>query len=91
MPLFGILELIVQVYFAIHAGKTGRYGWIFIILFFPLVGSIIYFFVEYLPEMRTLSKIKNPSISGKPKNIRVLQRELEITYSIKNRMKESIR
>ncbi len=38
MHILGIAEIIIQVYFAIHAGRTGRYWWIFIILFFPLVG-----------------------------------------------------
>ena len=86
MPLLAVLELIVQIYLAVHAGRTGRYWWIFIILFFPLVGSIIYFFVEYLPEINTMSKIKKSRISDKPKDIRLLQRELEITDSVKNRL-----
>lgn len=86
MPIVGILELIVQVYFAIHAGRTGRYWWIFIILFFPLVGSVIYFFVEYIPEARSMSSITKSGIPGKPKSIKALQRELEITDSIKNRI-----
>lgn len=86
MPVIGVLELILQVYFAVHAGRTGRYWWIFIILFFPLVGSIIYFFVEYLPEARTVSQIKRSRILNKPANIKSLQRELEITDSPKNRL-----
>jgi hypothetical protein len=86
MHIIGILELIVQVYLAIHAGKTGRYWWIFIILFFPLIGSIIYFFVEYIPEMGTISEIKKSRTPDNPKNIKLLQRELEITDSVKNRV-----
>jgi hypothetical protein len=86
MPIIGVLEIILQAYFAVHAGRTGRYGWIFIILFFPLLGSIIYFFVEYLPEIRTTSAIKKSRISNRPKSIKLLQRELEITDSPKNRL-----
>ena len=86
MPIIAILELLVQIYFAVHAGRTGRYQWIFIIIFFPLVGSIVYFFVEYLPDINTMSKIKKARISNKPKNIKLLQRELEITDSVKNRL-----
>lgn len=86
MPIIGILELIVQVYFAVHAGRTGRYWWIFVIIFFPLVGSLVYFFVEYLPDIKAMSNIKKSRISNKPKNIKLLQRELEITDSVKNRL-----
>jgi hypothetical protein len=86
MPIIGVLEIILQVYFAVHAGRTGRYGWIFIILFFPLVGSAIYFFVEYLPDRGTIWRIKRSRTFNRPGNIRQLQRELEITDSPKNRM-----
>jgi hypothetical protein len=86
MPLLGIIEIVIQVYFAVHAGKTGRYGWIFIILFFPLVGSLIYFFVEYLPEMRVESRVKTRRNVSANKRVAELQREMEITDSIKNRI-----
>ncbi len=86
MHILGILEIIVQVYFAIHAGRTGRYWWIFIILFFPLVGSLIYFFVEYLPEKQITAKVKRPATAYPAKSIRQLKQELEITDSVKNRM-----
>lgn len=49
---FGLLILIVQIYFGIHAYRKGKFFWIFLILFFPVVGVAIYFFVEYLPTMR---------------------------------------
>lgn len=86
MPLLGIIEIVIQVYFAVHAAKTGRYGWIFIILFFPLVGSLIYFFVEYLPEMRIESRVKTGRNVSTKKRFAELQREVEITDSIKNRI-----
>ena len=86
MPIIGVLDLILQVYFAVHAGRTGRYWWIFIILFFPLVGWVIYFFVEYLPENRTSSKIVRSRAPNLPGNIKQLQRELEMTDSPKSRM-----
>lgn len=81
-----MLEIIVQIYFAIHAGRTGRYWWIFIILFFPLVGSLIYFFVEYLPERQLTPRVKRPGNAYPSKSIRQLKQELEITDSVKNRM-----
>jgi hypothetical protein len=83
---FGV-EIIIQVFFAIHAARTGRYWWIFIILVFPFVGSLIYFFVEYLPEKQAFAKAKRPKNAAfQSKSIRQLKQELEITDSVKNRM-----
>jgi hypothetical protein len=49
----GALHLAIAIYFAIHAMRTGRpWYWLMILLSFPLIGSAIYFFVEYLPDMR---------------------------------------
>ncbi|PLY05430.1 MAG: hypothetical protein C0622_01700 [Desulfuromonas sp.] len=70
MTLIGIIELIAQIYFAVHAGRTGRYWWIFIIIFFPLIGSVVYFFVEYLPELNTMSKVKKSRRPKKQTNIK---------------------
>lgn len=80
------VEVIIQIFFAIHAARSGRYYWIFIILFFPLVGSLIYFFVEYLPEKKSVAKVRRPTGAYESKSIRQLKRELEITDSAKNRM-----
>jgi hypothetical protein len=54
MPYFaGALHLVIAIYFAVHAMRTGRpWYWIMILLSFPLLGSAIYFFVEYMPDMR---------------------------------------
>ncbi|MBW1849423.1 MAG: hypothetical protein JRJ27_20385, partial [Deltaproteobacteria bacterium] len=86
MHILSILSIIIQVFFAIHAGKTGRYWWIFIILIFPFVGSLIYFFVEYLPEKQMTAKAKRPGSAYPSKSIRQLKQDLEITDSVKNRM-----
>lgn len=86
MHILGVLGIILQIYFAIHAGRTGRYWWIFIILIFPFVGCLIYFFVEYLPEMQMNTKVKRPAQAYPSRSIRQLQQALEITDSVKNRM-----
>lgn len=86
MHILGILEIVIQIFFAVHAGRTGRYLWIFIILFFPLVGSLIYFFVEYLPERQMTANVRLPRNGYSSKSIRQLKKELEITDSVKNRM-----
>lgn len=48
----GLVHLAITVYFAVHAIRTGRPYWIFILLFFPFVGALVYLFAEYLPEVR---------------------------------------
>lgn len=51
--LGGAVHLAIAIFFAIHAMRTGRpWYWIMILLSFPLIGSAIYFFVEYMPDMR---------------------------------------
>lgn len=54
MEFFGIgLHVIVALFFAIHAIRTqqGLY-WLFILFFFPLLGSIVYFVAVFLPASR---------------------------------------
>ena len=53
MSIIGILDIVIAVYFAVHAVRTGRnMVWLFVLLFAPFLGSLIYFFAEYLPEVR---------------------------------------
>ncbi|MFL6680867.1 MAG: PLDc N-terminal domain-containing protein, partial [Burkholderiaceae bacterium] len=53
MPILGFLHIAIAVYFAVHAVRTGRnMYWIMILILFPFLGSVVYFFAEYLPEMR---------------------------------------
>ncbi|WP_028581352.1 tetratricopeptide repeat protein [Desulfogranum japonicum] len=86
MHILGVFELIIQIYFAVHAGRTGRYGWIFLIIFFPLVGSIVYFFVEYLPEAQQSAKIQKVRYASPRKRIKQLQRNLDIADTIQNKI-----
>lgn len=52
MPALGVILLLVQVGFAVHAARTGRpYWWIGIIMFLPAAGCAVYFFAEILPEI----------------------------------------
>ncbi len=53
MPILAGLLLLIQFSFAFHALKTGRpYWWIFIIMGFPVMGCLIYYFVEVFPNSR---------------------------------------
>jgi hypothetical protein len=53
MPIIAmLLEFAVQVLFAMHAYRTGRgQYWIYIILIFPMMGSLLYFLLEVAPEV----------------------------------------
>ena len=53
MPLLAALTLIIQGCFIYHVFKTGRpYWWAFVIFSFPILGCIIYYFVEVFPSSR---------------------------------------
>lgn len=54
MPaLLGVLHIAVAIFFAVHAVRHGRANyWLFVLLAFPFLGSVVYFFAEYLPEVR---------------------------------------
>ena len=48
----GIVSLIVQVLLIVHVLKTGRdFRWIFLLLFLPGIGSLIYFVMEVIPSL----------------------------------------
>jgi hypothetical protein len=54
MPIFGLgLHILVAIFFAIHAIRTGRQlYWLVILFMFPLLGSIVYFAAVFLPQWR---------------------------------------
>jgi len=55
MPVFGIgLHVIVAIFFAIHAIRSGQQlYWLFILFAFPLLGSIVYFVAIFLPDFKS--------------------------------------
>jgi hypothetical protein len=65
------LHVIIAVFFAIHAVRTGQpIYWLLILFLFPLMGSVVYFFAIFLPGFRlhhrairavsAASKVLNP-------------------------------
>jgi hypothetical protein len=63
MPLLAAISLAIQLFFVIHAYRSGapRY-WIFVILAFPVAGCVAYYFVEVFPgsrEARSARKAMN--------------------------------
>lgn len=94
MPyFFGLgLHVLVAIYFAIHAIRRGHnLFWLFVLFSFPLAGSIVYFFVAYLPELRqsrglhvarqTMSSVLDPG-----RALREAREAYELTPTINNRV-----
>jgi hypothetical protein len=53
MPILGGIVLVIQLCFAYHALKTGRPSWwLFVIMAFPVIGCLLYYFVEVFPDTR---------------------------------------
>ncbi|MRX08640.1 tetratricopeptide repeat protein [Pseudoduganella sp. FT25W] len=54
MTIFGIgLHVLVAIFFAIHAIRSGQQlYWVVILFLFPGLGSIVYFFAVYLPNSK---------------------------------------
>lgn len=92
MPILGGIVLVIQLCFAYHALKTGRpYWWLFVIMGFPVIGSMLYYFVEVFPstrESRTAEKtVRNIVKSFDPdKDLRERAADVESCGSVANRM-----
>lgn len=91
MP-FGFLEIAIQVALAIHAVRSGRtQPWLYIILFLPGIGPLLYAVLELGPELasgRTGRQLQagvmqavNPG-----RNYRALVRKAEIAPTVQNRL-----
>ncbi len=53
MPLLGLVHILIAIYFAVHAVRTGReLYWLFVLFMFPMLGSLVYFAAIYLPQSR---------------------------------------
>ena len=61
--LIGFGTIVLQIVLAVHAVRSKRpFVWVFIILIFPLMGSLIYIIAELIPEWErnnTLQKWAN--------------------------------
>jgi len=89
----GILIIVMQIAFAVHVIRTGRQiFWIFLIVFVPLIGCLVYFFAEILPELsnsrtarRATSTVMRPINSER--DFRALMLAAEETPTADNRRK----
>lgn len=94
MPFVGLgLHIIIALFFAIHALRTGRQMYWLIILFsFPLLGSIVYFFAEYLSNSKMERGVKQVSnvamqLLDPSRELREANQAFELTPTVQNRMR----
>src|SRR5436190_1491061 len=92
MPILIVLTVIIQGCFIYHVFRSGRpYWWAFIILSFPVMGCVIYYFVEMFPGSREhysarkkigqIVKAVNPDATLKRR-----AEEVQICGSVENKM-----
>lgn len=94
MPFIGLgLHFAVALFFAIHALRNGRQMvWLLILFSFPLLGSLAYFVVEYLPASRLE---RQGRIAGRAlqraidpgREVRDARREFDLTPTAHNQMR----
>lgn len=81
------IGIALQIVAIIHALKTGRNNWIYLLIFLPGIGAIVYFFMELLPEItngnfsRGLKKRFFPN-----QEVNEWQRKVQISDSITNKL-----
>jgi hypothetical protein len=91
-PFLGLLSIAVQVFFCVHAVRTGRTNWLWLIIVFPVVGCLVYLVSEYLPSQRSstgsLKAVQEGVIRklAPEVEIRRWQDQVAISPSLVNRM-----
>jgi len=79
MPILGAVVLLIQLCFAYHALRTGRaYWWLFVIMGFPVIGCLLYYFVEVFPNTRESVKAE--------KAVHALVKSLDPDRSLRERV-----
>jgi hypothetical protein len=84
-----LLELAAKVACIVHIIRTGRsLMWIWLILFLPAIGPLVYFIIEVWPDLRAGRRgglnLKIPETSAGA--IKRLQEELEFSNTVKKRV-----
>lgn len=89
---FWLISIIVQVIFVVHAiGRRQDYFWIFVILFFPLVGCAVYALMVWIPEARTSRTARGTSravlsLFDPRRELRTRLSHLDVSDTVENRV-----
>lgn len=93
MPLIFLLSIAIAIFFAVHVIRTGQeMYWLFILLVFPFLGSVVYALAIYLPSLRNSSRAqkvtKNLIRTVDPgRDVREARERLMDVPSVQNRLK----
>ncbi|TDW99267.1 tetratricopeptide repeat protein [Dinghuibacter silviterrae] len=81
------LFLIVWLFCLVHAIRTGRREWIFILIIFPGISALAYFIVELLPDIRRGTFASGFQLTFFPKaRIRDREKRVKLSDSVTNRL-----
>ena len=92
MPLL-ILSFVIQVSLIIHVFRTGRpIWWIFLILFAPGIGSVLYLVLEILPSTGIFSSVRKAerkviNALDPTRELRAAQEAYDLTPTVGNRLR----
>lgn len=94
MPILGLgLHIIIALFFAVHAVRSGqdRY-WLFILFMFPLLGSVVYGFAIWLPDARrsrgARALVRNVKAALDPgRELREAREAFDIAQTAANRLR----
>ncbi|MES2126277.1 MAG: hypothetical protein V4463_03320 [Pseudomonadota bacterium] len=94
MPIFGLgIHVIIAIFFAIHAVRSGReLYWLIILFSFPLLGSVVYFFVVFLPSSRLEHGLRKAGAAVQKsldpnRELREAQQAFDLTPTAQNQMR----
>lgn len=94
MPFVGIgLHILIALFFAVHAVRTGRdIYWLMILFFFPLLGSLVYFVAVYLPDSRLQHTVRKTVAAAASnldpgRELREAQNAFDLTPTAQNQMR----
>ncbi len=94
MPLFGLIELGLQIYCIVHCIRTRRSTWwIFLILFVPIIGVAVYFITEMWPDIQRRQGYARGTHNANPlryrparkASVNQLRENLEFSNTIQNK------
>ncbi len=88
MPVLGGLLFVIQIMSAVHVVRTGRDRyWIYLILFIPGLGCLLYFITQVLPDVGQSPTVRRAGSSlvkaiDPERELRRRKDELELSDSV---------
>lgn len=93
MAILGFAHILIALFFAVHAIRSGQQlYWVMILFLFPALGSVVYFFAIYLPNSRldhgARKVVKAAARSLDPgRDLREARQAYEFTPTAQNQMR----